>query len=136
MDIYDRKTRSVVMQAVKQKNTKPEMKVRKLLYRAGYRYRLHRKDLSGRPDIVFPKRRVVIFIHGCFWHQHPGCPRADRPTSNKAFWNKKLDRNIERDRTNLETLRSMGWNVLILWECKLKDDGFLDEIKRLLGDAR
>lgn len=136
MDIYDKKTRSFVMQAVKKKDTKPEMKVRKLLYNAGYRYRLHRKDLPGRPDIVFPRQRVAIFVHGCFWHQHLGCPRADRPTSNKVFWNKKLDRNIERDKVTLEALTRMGWNVLILWECKLKDAGLLDEINHFLGDAR
>jgi DNA mismatch endonuclease (patch repair protein) len=136
MDMYDKKTRSFVMQAVKQRDTKPEMKVRKLLYHAGYRYRLHRKDLPGRPDIVFPRQRVAIFVHGCFWHQHSGCPRADRPTSNKVFWNKKLDRNVERDKANLEALTRMGWNVLIIWECKLKNDGLLDEIKHFLGDAR
>jgi DNA mismatch endonuclease (patch repair protein) len=135
MDVYDAATRSSVMRAVKARNTKPEMKVRQLLHRAGYRYRLHRKDLPGRPDIVFPSKRAVIFVHGCFWHQHPGCPRADRPSSNNDYWTKKLDRNVERDKVNIAELKREGWKSLILWECEIKDADVLGRVTRFLKSA-
>ena len=97
MDVYTPQQRSRVMAAVRSTDTEPERRVRRLLHRLGYRFRLHRPDLPGRPDIVLPKWRAVLFVHGCFWHQHPNCPRAARPTSNVDFWNRKLDRNFRRD---------------------------------------
>src|SRR4051812_39007217 len=112
MDVFDAEKRSAVMRAVKSKDTAPEMKVRRLLHRAGYRFRLHRDDLPGKPDLVFPSKRAVIFVHGCFWHQHPGCRQADRPSSNNPYWNKKLNRNIERDRAHTAALCTQGWKVL------------------------
>jgi len=121
------------MRAVKSKDTKPEMAVRQLLHRAGLRYRLHRKDLSGNPDIVFPSKKAVIFIHGCFWHQHPACRYAERPASNSAYWIKKLNRNMERDLKNVATLENNGWKVLILWECEIKKRDVLDKVRRFLN---
>lgn len=135
MDVYDAEKRSAVMRAVKSRNTKPEIKVRQLLHRAGYRYRLHRKDLPGKPDIVFPSRRAVIFVHGCFWHQHAGCPHADRPASNNDYWTKKLNRNMERDRANISTLKSDGWKTLVLWECEIKKDEILNNVVCFLEAA-
>lgn len=123
------------MRAVKSKGTKPELKVRKLLHHAGYRYRLHRKDLPGNPDIVFPRRCAAIFIHGCFWHQHPGCRHADRPSSNNEYWTKKLNRNVERDERNIASLREMGWKALVLWECELKKPDLIPSIERFLCRA-
>jgi DNA mismatch endonuclease, patch repair protein len=135
MDVFDRKQRSAVMRAVKSKNTTPEIKVRKLLHAAGYRFRLHRDDLPGKPDITFPGKRAVIFIHGCFWHQHPGCPHAARPSSNNEYWTRKLDRNVERDKRNIAALEESGWKVLVLWECQIKSAEHLTKIERFLGRA-
>lgn len=105
------------MGRVRSKDTKPEMLVRRLVHGLGYRYRLHRRDLPGTPDLVFPSRRKAVFVHGCFWHQHD-CPRGSRPSSNKAFWNAKLRRNVENDRRNLAALADAGWSVLVIWECE------------------
>lgn len=113
------------MAAVKSKNTKPEMQVRKILHSLGYRFRLHRKDLPGKPDIVLPKFKTVIFINGCFWHQHVGCKHASIPQTNTEFWEKKLSNNVERDRKNYQALFDMGWKVLVIWEC---------EVKKLISD--
>jgi DNA mismatch endonuclease (patch repair protein) len=109
------------MRRVKGGDTKPEKTVRSLLHRMGYRFQLRRKDLPGTPDIVLPKYRAAIFVHGCFWHGHPSCSRAARPATRIEFWNKKLDRNIERDRQTLESLQAHGWGVLIIWQCELRD---------------
>ena len=130
MDVYDKTTRSSVMRSVKSKNTGAEMVVRRLLHAAGFRYRLHRKDLPGKPDIVFPGRRKVIFVHGCFWHQHPNCHFADRPASNVNYWNTKLDRNVTRDTQNIAALKEQGWNVYVVWECKVRDTSQLLEALR------
>jgi DNA mismatch endonuclease (patch repair protein) len=132
MDIYDTNKHSEVMRAVKSKNTKPELRVRSLLHRAGLRFRLHDKNLPGRPDIVFPSRRAVIFVHGCFWHQHPDCPHAARPASNSDYWNRKLSRNSERDRANLEALAKSGWRTLVLWECQIKTADVVSLVKEFL----
>lgn len=132
MDKYPPDQRSRVMRRVGSKDTKPEMVVRRLLHRAGFRFRLHRKDLPGRPDIVLAKWRVVILVHGCFWHQHPGCPRSVRPTSNVDFWTKKLDRNVTRDRENIEKLEAAGWRVFTAWECQIKDEAFGRRLERFL----
>lgn len=109
------------MAKVRGENTSPERLVRSLVHKMGYRFRLHRKDLPGKPDIVLPRHKKVIFVHGCFWHQHEGCPHAARPTSNTEYWNKKLDRNVIRDREHLQKLEYLGWSVLIVWECETRD---------------
>jgi len=113
--------RSKVMRAVKGRDTGLEMIVRRLAHGMGYRYRLHRKDLPGKPDLVFPGRRKVIFVHGCFWHQHD-CPRGARyPKSSREYWVPKLRRNQERDAEHLRRLAEQGWDTLIVWECETKD---------------
>ncbi|MBZ9654018.1 very short patch repair endonuclease [Phyllobacterium lublinensis] len=123
MDIFDPQMRSRVMSSVKRKNTSPELKVRGLLWNLGFRYRLHAAELPGKPDIVFRKRRKAIFVHGCFWHGHDNelCRKAKRPNSRRDFWDKKLDKNIARDRVNEAALIELGFSVLVLWECDLKD---------------
>ena len=117
--------RSETMRRVKSRDTGAEMIVRRLLHSQGYRYRLHRADLPGKPDVVFPGRKKVIFVHGCFWHQHHGCRRADRPSSNTDYWNAKLSRNKQRDVETLAKLTRLGWSALVLWECQLKDEEIL-----------
>lgn len=109
------------MQAVRQKNTGAEVITRKLLHRLGLRFRLHRKDLPGSPDVVLPKHQTVIFIHGCYWHRHPGCKYASTPKTNQDFWLPKFQRNVERDARKEEALRALGWRVLIVWECETRD---------------
>lgn len=109
------------MRAVHSTNTSPEMAVRRLLHANRYRYRLHRKDLPGKPDIVFPSRKKAIFVHGCFWHGHT-CKRGARvPKANQEYWLRKIQRNVERDKDHLERLKELGWSVLIIWECEIKD---------------
>jgi DNA mismatch endonuclease (patch repair protein) len=107
-----------MMAAVRGKNTKPERAVRVALFAAGYRYRIHRRDLPGAPDIVLPRYRVVVFVHGCFWHGHD-CPRGRRPASNTEFWNAKLSRNQTRDHSQRAALEALGWTVVIVWECDI-----------------
>jgi DNA mismatch endonuclease (patch repair protein) len=119
--------RSANMRAVRGKDTAPELAVRKLVHRLGYRYRLHLTNLPGKPDLVFPSRRKIILVHGCFWHGHTGCPRAKRPGSNEAFWREKLDRNIARDATQAATLAGAGWHVLVIWECEIRDREQLEQ---------
>ncbi|PYS88763.1 MAG: very short patch repair endonuclease [Acidobacteria bacterium] len=132
MDVFNAEQRSAVMRSVKSKDTTPEIKVRRLLHRAGYRYRIHRSDLPGKPDIVFAGRRAAIFIHGCFWHQHPGCPHAERPSSNNDYWTKKLNRNIERDKAHIIALQELGWKVLTIWECEISNSDTLLTVKQFL----
>lgn len=132
-DIVSRSKRKEMMSKVKQRHTKPEIAVRKLLHRLGYRFRLHSKKLPGTPDIVLPKYKSVIFVHGCFWHQHEGCRKARRPTSNVEFWNEKLDKNIERDKRKESELKDLGWKVLIIWDCEIKDEETLiKKVKKFL----
>lgn len=119
VDVVDRATRSRMMSGIKGRDTKPELLVRKYLHGCGFRYRLAPKELPGKPDIVFPKHGAVIFIHGCFWHQHEGCKYAASPKTNPEFWQKKLSENVARDRRNSERLRQLGWRVLIAWECEI-----------------
>ena len=121
--------RSRNMSAIKSKNTKPEIAVRKLLHSMGYRFRLHRKDLPGSPDIVLPKYKTVIFVHGCFWHRHENCKYASTPKTRKEFWEKKFRENINRDNLNQANLSLKGWKIIIIWECQLKGDK-----KKLLRD--
>lgn len=120
-DTFTPEQRSRLMARVKTRDTKPELVVRKTLHRLGYRFRLHRADLPGKPDIVLPRHRKIIFVHGCFWHGHPGCRRAARPTSNTEFWDRKLSANIERDLRNRRKLTESGWDVLVVWECEVRD---------------
>ena len=128
--------RSATMRAVKSRDTRPEMRVRRLLHRMGYRYRLQRKDLPGRPDIVFGPRRRVIFVHGCFWHGHD-CKRGARvPATNTAYWQAKIARNVDRHARQLDALITKGWAALTLWECELKDqDVLMDRLKKFLDPA-
>ena len=113
--------RSRIMRAVKSRNTRPEMTVRRLVHSMGYRYRLHRKDLPGKPDLAFISRRKAIFVHGCFWHGHH-CPRGARePKTNRDYWIPKIAKTRERDKTTMERLRKMDWKALVIWECETKD---------------
>jgi DNA mismatch endonuclease (patch repair protein) len=106
------------MSRIRSKDMAPEMIVRRIVYGMGYRYRLHRKDLPGKPDLVFPCKRKIIFVHGCFWHQHIGCNDGHMPKSNIAYWSPKFERNIQRDKKTVEELTKMGWCVLVIWECE------------------
>ena len=118
------KQRSRNMSAIKSKNTKPEIKVRKVLHSMGYRFRLHRKDLPGSPDIVLPKYKTVIFVHGCFWHRHENCKYASTPKTRQEFWEAKFRENINRDKLNQENLSSKGWKIIVVWECEINDKDF------------
>jgi DNA mismatch endonuclease (patch repair protein) len=109
------------MSKVRGKDTKPEKIVRSLLHSMGYRFRLHRKDLPGKPDIVLPKYKTVIFVHGCYWHQHPDCKRAFVPKSNQGYWKQKLDGNVQRDLDNMNQIAMMGWKPFVIWECETKE---------------
>lgn len=109
------------MSRVSGKNTKPELVVRTLLHNMGYRFRLHRNDLPGKPDITLPKHKRIILVHGCFWHGHQDCPRAKRPSTNVDFWREKLDKNIERDKANINKLKQLGWDILTVWTCEVKE---------------
>lgn len=129
VDVFTSEKRSQIMALVKSKDTKPEMVVRKLLHSMGYRFRLHRKDLPGTPDIVLPKYRVVIFVNGCFWHGHENCPNSRLPKTNKGFWNEKIEKNKQRDRKNIEKLLAQGWKPMIIWSCELRD---IKKLKNIL----
>ena len=125
MDKIPPQKRAKNMRAIRSKGMKPEMIVRSITYRMGFRYRLHRSDLPGKPDLVFPDRRKAIFVHGCFWHQHTAktCKITRIPKSNLEYWIPKLERNNARDKKNRSALRKLGWDVLIVWECQLKNQG-------------
>ena len=125
------------MAANKGKNTKPEVELRSLLHSLGYRFRIHGRQLPGTPDVVFSARRKVIWLHGCFWHSHPGCRFATKPKTRADFWEAKLARNVERDAEHQERLRQMGWQSLVVWECDLKDKGYLRScVQEFLGSPR
>lgn len=136
-DVFDAPTRSRVMRAVKGKDTKPEQAVRSLLHSLGYRFRLHRRDLPGSPDIVFPGRKAAIFVHGCFWHGHT-CSRGSRmPKANADYWVGKLARNQARDATTRAALEALGWRVLTVWECEIRDAAMLaDRLREFLDVGR
>lgn len=127
MDTLTAAERSSVMRKVRSVDTQPEMFIRRLIHRMGFRYRLHRRDLPGKPDLVFPGLARVIFVHGCFWHGHRCRAGRNRPSSNLQYWIPKLDRNKKRDQRNRVKLRKAGWNVLVLWECQIKDEAALRE---------
>lgn len=131
-DIVDQATRSRMMAGIRARETKPEIIVRKALFAAGCRFRLHRKDLPGCPDIVLPGRRVVLFVHGCFWHAHIGCRYAKVPSTRQEFWVAKLATNSERDRRAHEALLSAGWRVLVVWECATRSGDTRHNLSGLL----
>lgn len=132
MDIVSPQTRSRMMSGIRAKNTRPEILVRRLMHAAGLRFRLHRRDLPGIPDIVLPRHRVTIFVHGCYWHVHKGCHFFKMPGSNVDFWRNKLESNNARDRRNIKLLLEEGWRVLIIWECLLRQHKAIDDIGRRL----
>lgn len=132
MDIVDRQTRSRMMSGIRSRNTKPEILVRSWMHRHGLRFRLHRSDLPGTPDLVFPKYRTALFVHGCFWHRHPGCRFATTPRTNTRFWRLKFRANVRRDRMNLAALRQLGWHVVTVWECEI-DARHLNTVRRAIA---
>ncbi|MBB6357199.1 very short patch repair endonuclease [Aminobacter aganoensis] len=123
--------RSRMMRAVKSKNTAPEMIVRKIVHRMGYRFRLHRKNLPGHPDLVFPSRRLALFVHGCFWHGHDCARGARSPKTNAQYWAQKIERNRKRDAATLEALSQEGWRSCVVWECELREQ---EQLRTKLGD--
>ena len=128
-DVFDSATRSRIMRQVRSEDTTPELKVRSLLHRLGFRFRLHRKDLPGKPDVVLPGRGVALFVHGCFFHAHD-CPRALRePKTNAEYWRRKRERNAERDRKNVAALCELGWRPIVVWECELRE---MEKLERRL----
>jgi DNA mismatch endonuclease (patch repair protein) len=129
MDIVSKEARLRIMASIRSKNTKPERVVRSMLRRMGFCFRLHRADLPGRPDIVLPKHRKVIFVHGCFWHQHRSCPLASSPGTNIEYWKPKLAGNVQRDMRNRRRLRKLGWASLAVWECQMRDAERLKKIR-------
>lgn len=134
MDTLTPEQRSRTMARIKGKNTVPEKTVRSLLHRMGYRFRLHCKELPGKPDIVLPKYQAIIFVHGCFWHGHPGCKRATVPETRRAFWENKISANRVRDAENLVALKRLGYRCLVVWQCELNNTGILrDRLARFLG---
>lgn len=120
MDQFSQSERSWIMSRVASQDTSPEVAVRSILHRLGFRFSLHRKDLPGKPDIVMPKYHTVVFVHGCFWHRHGKCKRATTPSTNRDYWLPKFERTIARDKANQRRLRRMGWGVIVVWECELK----------------
>lgn len=134
-DLFSSEKRSQIMSKIRSKNTKIEMLVRKWLFAFGYRYRINDKRYPGTPDIVLPKYKTVIFINGCFWHQHTGCKISHMPKSNTAYWFNKLNKNLERDEAKLKCLEEMGWDVIIIWECELSSNPE-ERLIRLLGEIR
>ena len=134
MDTLTQRERSERMRRVRSKDTKPELAVRQLVHSMGYRYRLHAAELPGKPDLVFPSRRKVIFVHGCFWHRHRGCPRCRLPKSRIKFWKTKFEGNRRRDTNNKRKLTRLGWCYLVIWECQVSNElepmlrTFLDEV--------
>ena len=120
-DVVSSAQRSYVMSRVRSRDTAPEMQVRRIVWGAGFRYRLHVRKLPGVPDLTFPRYRLAVFVHGCFWHQH-SCRRSKRPSSNKGYWNSKLDANMARDARNISELEAIHWTAATLWECSLASD--------------
>ena len=126
--------RSELMRRVRGKDTKPEWAVRRVAHALGYRFRLHRRDLPGTPDLVFPRLGRAIFVHGCFWHRHKGCVRTTTPRTRTAYWREKFEQNVRRDRRNIEALRRLGWKVLVVWECQtFEPAALLARLSQFLG---
>ncbi|WP_158790788.1 very short patch repair endonuclease [Granulicella sp. L60] len=134
-DRVDRQTRSAMMASVRSKNSRPELLVRSLVHRLGYRYRLHASDLPGSPDIVFRAKRKVIFVHGCFWHRHKGCPKTTMPESRTEFWKTKFEANVLRDLRVEQALKDAKWSVVTIWQCEIKDaEQLAKRLERFLRD--
>ncbi len=120
VDVVDKQTRSRMMAGIRGKNTKPELLLRRALHAHGFRYRIHNQKLPGKPDLVFPMYKAIVFIHGCFWHRHPECWWNTTPSSNADFWEGKLGKNVERDTRTVDDLRLRGWRIAIVWECSFR----------------
>lgn len=136
-DCFSRQKRSEIMKRIGSKNSNPEVLVRQIAHSLGYRFRLHQDTLPGKPDIVFPRLKKVIFVHGCFWHGHANCNRARRPQNNKAFWDSKLDKNKLRDQLNAKALNNLGWDILVVWQCQLRDlEATTKRINKFLCSSR
>ena len=127
VDIVTKAKRSQMMAGIRNKNTKPEILVRKHLHSLGLRYRLHKRIGKTRPDLVLPRWKTCIFVHGCYWHRHEGCKLASEPKSNTAFWKSKFDQNVERDKRNIAELEALDWSVGIIWECSLRNGSFMEQ---------
>ncbi len=136
MDTVSTETRRKIMQSIRSTNSKPEVRVRSVLHANGFRFRIHNKNLPGTPDIVLSKYKTVILVHGCFWHRHQNCRFASVPQSNTEFWMEKFERNVQRDRKNLEELKDAGYDVIVLWECELKSKTKLEEAVSRLDEKR
>jgi DNA mismatch endonuclease (patch repair protein) len=135
-DIVDSAKRSRMMSGIRGKNTKPEIAVRKHLHRLGLRFRLHDARLPGRPDLVLPRYKAIVHVHGCYWHQHSGCKFAYMPKSNQQFWKTKLDGNVRRDRETAQRLQSLGWRVFVVWECETGDPQVLNSLAASIRKPR
>jgi DNA mismatch endonuclease (patch repair protein) len=137
MDHLTKEKRSWNMSRIRSRETVPEITFRKLIHRAGFRYRLYNKILPGKPDLVLKKYHTVVFIHGCFWHHHENCRRGTRPKTHKKYWNAKIDRNVARDKENVKILERQGWRVFTVWECELKDLGrTLEKFERFIRNCK
>lgn len=133
-DVFDKEKRSQIMAKVRSKDTKPEMRVRKFLWHAGFRYRLHVRKLPGTPDIVLGKYKVAIFVHGCFWHGHKGCKLFRMPSTRRTFWKHKITRNIARDILHQTELKALGWRTILVWECEIRGKGREERMERLVQE--
>ena len=131
VDIVNKKRRSENMSRIRSRDTGPELAVRRTAYRMGFRFRLYRRDLPGTPDLTFPRHRLAVFVHGCFWHRHSGCRFAYSPKSRVEFWMKKFKQNVTRDRRNRAALQNLGWRVAVIWECETRDTSIIED--RLRG---
>ena len=132
-DIFSKEKRSEIMSKIGPKNSKPEIIVRKIVHSLGYRFRLHRKDLPGNPDLVFPKYKKAIFVHGCFWHGHKRCQQGKLPATNTTFWEEKISGNVKRDKSNFNKLRRLGWKYLVIWQCDIKKSN-KENLKRKINN--
>jgi len=132
IDVVTPEKRSQMMSGIKGRNSRPEMLVRRALFAMGYRFRLHRRDLPGTPDIAMPGRKIAIFVHGCFWHVHQGCKYSKTPSTRTEFWSAKLRGNVDRDQRAIDALAEMGWRVLIVWECSTRDSKTATRLPPLL----
>lgn len=128
VDKLTKEKRSWNMSRIHSKDTIPEKKVRSLLHKLGYRFRIHKNNLPGKPDIVLPKYKMIIFVHGCFWHNHQNCKKSGIPKSNTDFWKDKIEKNMERDLANIEKLKNSGWNVHVIWECETENQEKLSTV--------
>lgn len=135
VDIYSRQKRSEIMASIRATNTRPELLVRRTLHAMGYRFRLHREDLPGRPDIVLSAKRIAVFVHGCFWHHHRGCQKARLPTTNAAFWRGKIEGNVRRDKAAIAALVRAGWHPILVWECEIKTNPLDGRLRRAISVA-